>query len=84
MVSGEQVGAMAKPKPESLTITRLVHDLKQRKSWVTMVWDQPPDRHIGLEVPYGTSLDNLYEETERTVKKFSTDFAATKIHPLDK
>ena len=69
-------------KPGTLTITRLVHDLKQRKSWVTLVWGQPPDRHIALEVPYGTSLDDLYKETEKTVQKFSTDFAVAKIHSL--
>lgn len=69
-------------KPETLTIVRLVHDLKQRKSWVTMVWDKPPDRHIGLEVPYGASLDDLYAETEKAVQKFSSEFAATKIHRL--
>jgi hypothetical protein len=84
MLEGKKEGAMAKARPETLTITRLVNDLRHRKSWVTMVWDQPPDRHIGLEAPYGTSLNDLYEKTEKTVKKFSTDFAATKIHPLDK
>ena len=75
---------MGKKKAEALTITRLVHDLKQRKSWVTMVWDKPPDRHISLEVPYGTSLDDLHQEAEKTVKTFSAEFAATKIHSPEK
>jgi hypothetical protein len=48
------------------------------------VWDQPPDRHIGLEVPFGTSLDDLYKETEKTVRRFSTEFATTEIHTLEK
>jgi hypothetical protein len=79
MLGAKREGAMAKKKAETLTITRLVHDLKQRKSWVTMVWDKPPDRHISLEVPYGTSLDDIHKEAEKTVKTFSVEFAATKI-----
>jgi hypothetical protein len=78
-LAAKQEDAMAKKKAETLTITRLVHDVKQRKSWVTMVWDKPPDRHISLEVPYGTSLDDLHEEAEKTAKAFSAEFAASKI-----
>jgi hypothetical protein len=65
---------------DKLTITMLRHDLKEKKSWVTMVWDDPPARHIGLEVPYGTSLDDLHREAMKAVEKFSAEFAVTPVN----
>jgi hypothetical protein len=31
-----------------------------------MVWDDPSDRRIGLEVPNGTSVTGIHNETMRS------------------
>jgi hypothetical protein len=72
---------MATGEPESITIVNLAHDIRQRRSIVTLVWDQP-DKRIALPVPYGTSLDDLYGEAEKAVKAFAAEFASIRIRPV--
>jgi hypothetical protein len=71
-------------KPETVTITRLTHDMRLKRSWVTMVWDEPPDRHIGLEVPFGTAVADIHKEAEAAVRKFASEFSVTVVRAASK
>ena len=42
-----------------LVVTGLNHDLGTRKSYVTFIWSDEPGKRLGLEVPYGTALDDV-------------------------
>ncbi len=35
---------------KTMTITHLSHDIAQKKSFVSFVWDDDPSKRLGLEV----------------------------------
>ena len=49
----------------SVVITGLFHDLTLKRSTVSVVWDNDPDKRMALPVPYGCSLDELQAEAEK-------------------
>ena len=59
----------------SVVITGLFHDLTLKRSTVSVVWDNDPDKRLGLPVPYGCSLDDLQAEAEKAMRELS-DVAA--------
>jgi hypothetical protein len=36
-----------------------------------VVWDNDPDKRMGLPVPYGCSLDELQAEAEKAIRELS-------------
>lgn len=44
---------------KTMTITHLSHDIAQKKSFVSFVWADDPSKRLGLEVPYGTALEDI-------------------------
>jgi hypothetical protein len=59
----------------SVVITGLFHDLTLKRSTVSVVWDNDPEKRMGLPVPYGCSLDDLQAEAEKAMRELS-DVAA--------
>jgi hypothetical protein len=55
----------------SVVITGLFHDLTLKRSTVSVVWDNDPQKRLGLPVPYGCSLDDLQAEAEKAVRELS-------------
>lgn len=50
-----------------LIVTHLSHDLQAKKSFVSFVWSDDPSKRLGLEVPYGTALDQVEVEARKAV-----------------
>jgi len=50
-----------------LIVTHLSHDIQARKSFVSFVWSDDPAKRLGLEVPYGTSLDAVESAARQAV-----------------
>ena len=56
-----------------MTITHLSHDLAARKSFVSFVWVDDPSKRLGLEVPYGTALEDVEAAAEKAVADLITE-----------
>ncbi len=65
-------------KAEGITIVNLVHDIQHKRSIVTLVWDEP-DKRIALPVPYGTSLADIHDAAEKSVREFASSFSKIEI-----
>ncbi|MDO9561129.1 MAG: hypothetical protein Q7J60_05895 [Bradyrhizobium sp.] len=56
-----------------LKIVSLSHNMAAGKSHVGLVWESDPSQSLGLEVPFGCSLEQLPAEAERAVRALSTE-----------
>lgn len=54
----------------TMTITHLSHDIAQKKSFVSFVWADDPSKRLGLEVPYGTVLEDIEVAAEKAIADF--------------
>jgi hypothetical protein len=64
----------------SVTIAALTHDIAQKRSVVTLVWDGDPERRVGLPVPFGCSLERLQAEAEKAMRELSAETATVAIN----
>ena len=55
----------------SVVITGLFQDLTLKRSTASVVWDNDPDKRLGLPVPYGCSLEDLQAEAEKAMRELS-------------
>ncbi len=63
----------------TLVITGLFHDLSRKRSHVTVMWEDDPEKRLGLPVPFGCTLEQLREETEQAIRTFSKELASMTI-----
>jgi hypothetical protein len=63
----------------TLVITGLFHDLSKKRSHVTVVWEDDPEKRLGLPVPFGCTLEQLSSETEKTIRAFSKELESATI-----
>lgn len=67
---------------EEVTIISLVHDILNKRSIVTLAWNEP-DKRLALPVPYGTPLDQIYVEAQEAVREFADRFGRVQIRTPD-
>jgi hypothetical protein len=63
----------------TLLITGLHHDLSQKRSLVTVIWENDPEKRLGLVVPFQCSLENLKAETEKAVLALAKELQSATI-----
>ncbi|MDP1583867.1 MAG: hypothetical protein Q8M18_10630 [Bradyrhizobium sp.] len=63
-----------------LKIVSLSHNMAAGKSHVGLVWESDPSKSLGLEVPFGCSLEQLPAEAERAVRALSTELASIPVN----
>ena len=63
-----------------LRITSLGHNMVAGKSHVGLVWESDSSQVLGLEVPFGCSLEQLPAEAERAVRALSTELASITVN----
>ncbi|WDR00145.1 hypothetical protein PSC71_05005 [Devosia sp. J2-20] len=63
----------------TLVVTHLNHDLQNRRSYVNFVWSDDPAKRLGLEVPYGTTLDDAERAANIAVQSLSDELVAATI-----
>jgi len=61
----------------TMTITHLSHDIAQKKTFVSFVWADDPSKRLGLEVPYGTALEDIEAAAETAIAEFVGELQAT-------
>jgi len=59
--------------PSTLTITHLSRDLAAKKSFVSYVWSDDPAKRLGLEVPFGTTLDEVEAEARKALTNLARE-----------
>ncbi len=62
----------------TMTITHLSHDIAQKKSFVSFVWADDPSKRLGLEVPYGTALEDVEAAAETAIAEFIGELQAAR------
>ena len=63
----------------TLIITQLIHDLQAKKSFVNFVWAGEPGKRLGLEVPYGTVIENAERAAADAIAVFRTELAESQL-----
>lgn len=59
----------------SVSIVGLSHDLRLKKSYVRLVWDDEADKSLSLPVPFGCALEDLPVEAEKALRALSAETA---------
>ena len=65
----------------SVTVAALTHDLVRKRSIVTLVWDDDPEKRVALPVPFGCGLDAVRVEAEKAIRALSAETAAISVNP---
>ncbi|WP_374626659.1 hypothetical protein [Devosia sp.] len=65
--------------PSQLTITHLSHDIAARKSFVSYVWSDDPGKRLGLEVPFGTALDDVEPAARSALAALSAELRSADV-----
>lgn len=66
----------------SASIVGLSHDLRLKKSFVRVVWDDEADKSLSLPVPFGCSLEDLPAEAEKAVRALSVETAGLVVRSV--
>jgi hypothetical protein len=63
------------PRPPStiVSIAALTHDLVRKRSIVTLVWQDDPEKRVALPVPFGCSLDDVHAAAEKALRALSSE-----------
>ncbi len=67
---------------KSVTVAALTHDLMRKRSLVTLMWDDDPEKAVSLPVPFGCSLDRVQAEAETALRGLSAETATIAINPV--
>lgn len=68
--------------PKSVTIVALAHDLVRKRSFVTLAWDEVPDKAVSLPVSFGCGLDRLEVEADAALRELSDETATVTINSI--
>jgi hypothetical protein len=63
----------------TLLITGLHHDTARKRSLVSVRWEDDPEKHLGLIVPFGCSLESARDEATKAVKALSEELASATV-----
>jgi hypothetical protein len=65
---------------QSVTVAALTHDLVRKRSIVSLVWDDDPEKRVALPVPFGCSMDDVQAEAEAALRALSAEAATLSVH----
>jgi hypothetical protein len=64
-----------KKKASTVIVSQVVHDLRARKSYATVIWKDHEEKKLGLPIPFGTKIEDVEVETERAIESFQAEIA---------
>jgi hypothetical protein len=79
MVAGRTLTQKPERRMTELLITGLHHDLSKKRSFVHFVWKDDPEKHLGLDVPFQCTLDNLPNEAKKALTALSEELASATV-----
>jgi hypothetical protein len=68
---------------KSVTVAALTHDLVRKRSIVTLVWDDDPEKRVGLPVSFGCTLEQVQAEAEKALRALSAETATIAVKPAE-
>ena len=63
----------------TVTVTQIIHDLRSRTSYVTVVWNDRQEKKLGLPIPFGTRIEDIAAETARALNAFRDELDSVSI-----
>lgn len=66
---------MSEGTVSSVTVVALSHDLRRKRSMVSLAWTDDPEKNVVLPVPFGCSLDDVRDEAEKALRALSAETA---------
>jgi len=64
----------------SVTVAALTHDLLRKRSIVTLVWDDDPEKRVALPVPFGCDPHRVQAEAEKAMRALSAETATIAVN----
>jgi hypothetical protein len=62
-----------------LKITGLHRDVFKDRAFVSLEWEDDPEKHLGLQVPHDCTPDQLKAEAEKAVRALAEELASATI-----
>ncbi len=62
-----------------VTVVALAHDLVRKRSIVSLVWDDDPEKSVALPVPYGCLLEDVREAAETALRALAAQTATLNV-----
>ena len=62
-----------------ILITGLHHDLSKKRSLVYFVWKSDSEKHLGLDVPFQCTPEDLLDEARKALKALSDELASATV-----
>jgi hypothetical protein len=72
---------MTADTPSAVTVTGLFHDFVNKRSSVSIVWDNEPEKRLSLLATYGGTLDDVQAEAEKAVRALASEIATISVNP---
>jgi hypothetical protein len=72
---------MTADRPSGVTVTGLFHDFVNKRSSVSIVWDNEPEKRLSLLATYGCTLDDVQAEAEKAVRALASEIATISVNP---
>jgi hypothetical protein len=63
----------------TLIIGNLFRDLTNKRSVVTLTWEDEPEKRLGLILPFDCTFENLKAETEKAVRALAKELETATI-----
>jgi hypothetical protein len=63
----------------TLIIGNLFRDLTNKRSVVTLTWEDEPEMRLGLILPFDCTFENLKAETEKVVRALAKELETATI-----
>jgi len=73
---------MPDAKP-AIIVTGLQHDFVNKRSNVSLLWNDQSQKHLALPVPYLCSFEAVRDEAEKAVRELATEIANIEIRSAD-
>ncbi|WP_375466367.1 hypothetical protein [uncultured Methylobacterium sp.] len=65
--------------PSTVTVVALSHDLRRKRSIVSLAWTDDPEKNVALPVPFGCALDQVRDEAEKALRVLSAETASLAV-----
>jgi hypothetical protein len=63
----------------TLKITGLHRDVLRNRSFVTVVWENDPEKRLGLPIPPDCKIEQLKAETEKAIRALADELASATV-----
>jgi hypothetical protein len=70
-----EVGMLDAPG-DNMIVAALHHDLMAKRSFATFLVEASPDKHLVLDLPFGTTLEYLEVEADKALRAFAAQLAS--------